>query len=127
MGHSFLYAHQNTGLLWHTAVRPSVHASYDNISHLFSLLLIGHVVTYIVIFGQIIFQNFHQFKAFVGLLDYRTIGPSDYRTVGLSAEAKSNKSPLYVAFMDARKAFDVVWHTGLFRDLYTFGITGHGL
>jgi hypothetical protein len=29
MGHSFLYARQNTGLLWHTAVRPSVHASYD--------------------------------------------------------------------------------------------------
>ena len=48
MGHSFLYARQNTGLLWHTAVRPSVHASYDNISHLFPLLLIGHVVTYIV-------------------------------------------------------------------------------
>ena len=42
----------------------------------------------------------------------------------LIAEAKSNKSPLYVAFMDARKAFRVVWHTGLFRDLYTFGITG---
>ena len=42
----------------------------------------------------------------------------------LIAEAKSNKSPLYVAFMDARKAFDVVWHTGLFRDLYTFDITG---
>ena len=49
MGHSFLYARQNTGLLWHTAVRPSVHASYDNISHLFPLLLIGHVVTYIVL------------------------------------------------------------------------------
>ena len=45
MGHSFLYARQNTGLIWHTAVRPSVHASYDNIS----LLLIGHVVTYIVL------------------------------------------------------------------------------
>jgi hypothetical protein len=42
----------------------------------------------------------------------------------LIAEAKSNKSPLYVVFMDARKAFDVVWHTGLFRDLYTFGTTG---
>jgi hypothetical protein len=40
----------------------------------------------------------------------------------LIAEDKSNKSPLYVAFMDARKAFDVVWHTGLFRD--TIGITG---
>jgi hypothetical protein len=34
--------------------------------------------------GQIIFQNFHQFKAFVGLSDCRTIEPSDYRTVGLS-------------------------------------------
>ena len=49
MGHSFLYARQNTGLLWYTAVRPSVHASYDNIPHLFPLLLIGHVVTYIVL------------------------------------------------------------------------------
>jgi hypothetical protein len=49
MGHSFLYARQNTGLLWHTAVRPSIHASYDNISHLFPLLLIGHVVTYMYI------------------------------------------------------------------------------
>ena len=37
-----------------------------------------------IIFGQIIFQNFHQFKTFVGLSDCRTIGPSDYRTVGLS-------------------------------------------
>ena len=49
MGHSFLYARENTDLLWHTAVRPSVHASYDNISHLFPLLLLGHVVTYIVL------------------------------------------------------------------------------
>ena len=49
MGHSFLYTRQNTGLLWHTTVRPSVHASYVNISHLFSLLLIGHVVTNIVL------------------------------------------------------------------------------
>ena len=44
MGHSFLYARHNTGLLWYTAVRPSVHAWYDNISHLFPL-----VVTYIVL------------------------------------------------------------------------------
>jgi hypothetical protein len=42
-------ARQNTGLLWHTAVCPSIHTSYDNISHLFPLLLIGHVVTYIVL------------------------------------------------------------------------------
>jgi hypothetical protein len=27
-----------------------------------------------IIFGQIIFQNFHQFKAFVGLSDRRTVG-----------------------------------------------------
>ena len=31
-----------------------------------------------IIFGQIIFQNFHQFKAFVGLSDRRTIWLSDY-------------------------------------------------
>jgi hypothetical protein len=37
-----------------------------------------------IIFGQIIFQNFHQFKAFVGLSDRRIIGLSDYRTIGLS-------------------------------------------
>ena len=49
MGLSLLYARQNTGLLWHTAVRPSIHASCDNISHLIPLLLIGHVVTYIVL------------------------------------------------------------------------------
>jgi hypothetical protein len=49
MGHSLLYARQNTGLLWHTAVRPSAHASYDDISHLLPLLLIGQVVTYIVL------------------------------------------------------------------------------
>ena len=47
-GPFFFIRRQNTGLLWHTAVRPSVHASYDNISHLFPLLPIGHVVTYIV-------------------------------------------------------------------------------
>jgi hypothetical protein len=49
MGRSFLYVRQNTGLLCYTAVRSSVHASYDNISHLFPLLLIGHVVTHIVL------------------------------------------------------------------------------
>jgi hypothetical protein len=34
-----------------------------------------------IIFGQVILQNFHQFKAFVGLSDCRTI---DRRTIGLS-------------------------------------------
>jgi hypothetical protein len=29
-----------------------VHVSYDNISHLFPLLLIGHVVTYIVLIKE---------------------------------------------------------------------------
>ena len=37
MGHSFLYARQNMGLLWHTAVRPSVYASYDIMAQLFIL------------------------------------------------------------------------------------------
>ena len=34
-----------------------------------------------IIFGQIIFQNFHQFKAFVGLSNYRTVGLSDCRII----------------------------------------------
>ena len=58
---SFLYARQNTGLIWQTAGRPSVHASYGNISHLFPLLLIviDHVVTYIVLIkGHIMAQLF---------------------------------------------------------------------
>ena len=52
MGHSFFYARQHTGFSWHTVVRPSVHASYDSISHLFPLLLISHVVTYIVLIKE---------------------------------------------------------------------------
>ena len=41
-------------------------------------------ITNISFLAKLFFQNFHQFKAFVGLSDCRTIGPSDYRTVGLS-------------------------------------------
>ena len=62
MGHSFVYGRQNTGLLWHTAIRPSVHASYDNISHLFPLLLIGHVVTYIVSWHSCLFCHIPMLK-----------------------------------------------------------------
>lgn len=42
----------------------------------------------------------------------------------LVTEAKNSKSSLYIAFMDARKAFDVVWHDCLFRDMFKFGISG---
>ena len=42
----------------------------------------------------------------------------------LMAEARNSKTPFYIAFMDARKAFDVVWHNCLFRDMDKFGIEG---
>ncbi|PJE77768.1 hypothetical protein CI610_03305 [invertebrate metagenome] len=32
---------------------------------------------------------------------------------------------MFVAFLDIKKAFDTVWHTGLFRKLTNVGITGH--
>ena len=36
-------------------------------------------------------------------------------------------SDCYVAFLDASKAFDTVWHDGLFSKLYDFGIRGKAL
>ncbi|CAG2215102.1 unnamed protein product [Mytilus edulis] len=42
----------------------------------------------------------------------------------LIIQAIKTKSPLYVALMDARKAFDIVWHLGLMREMHKFGYTG---
>ncbi|VDI77462.1 Hypothetical predicted protein [Mytilus galloprovincialis] len=42
----------------------------------------------------------------------------------LIIQAIKTKSPLYVALMDARKAFDIVWHLGLMREMNKFGLTG---
>jgi hypothetical protein len=39
-------------------------------------------------------------------------------------EADSNKNKLYIAFLDTKKAFDVVWHSSLLRRLYLLGIEG---
>ena len=36
-----------------------------------------------------------------------------------------NKGKLYVCFIDFRKAFDTVWHQGLFRKLEEAHITGN--
>ena len=40
------------------------------------------------------------------------------------AEAKDQKQPIFIQFLDAKKAFDLVWHTGLLCSLYEQGITG---
>ncbi|XP_033739065.1 uncharacterized protein LOC117326426 [Pecten maximus] len=42
----------------------------------------------------------------------------------LITEANKTRSPLYVALMDAKKAFDILWHAGLLREMYNFGLTG---
>ena len=36
--------------------------------------------------------------------------------------AKENGSKLYVCFLDIKKAFDCVWHDGLFYKLYNSGV-----
>ena len=41
------------------------------------------------------------------------------------AEAKDKKEPIYGAFLDASKAFDVVWHDGMLLNLHQLGIKGH--
>ncbi|VDI60447.1 Hypothetical predicted protein [Mytilus galloprovincialis] len=40
-------------------------------------------------------------------------------------EAKKRKSSLYIALMDARKAFDILWHLGLLREMHKTGLEGN--
>ncbi|XP_033761518.1 uncharacterized protein LOC117343284 [Pecten maximus] len=42
----------------------------------------------------------------------------------LITEANKTRSPLYVALMNAKKTFDILWHAGLLREMYYFGLTG---
>jgi hypothetical protein len=53
------------------------------------------------------FSKLHQFKAFVGLSDCRTIGPSDYRTGGLS---DYSYGPVFIGF----KRHNVTSHRSIF-------------
>ena len=38
---------------------------------------------------------------------------------------RDHKEKAYVALSDVQKAFDTVWHNGLFHKLYSYGIKGH--
>ena len=38
---------------------------------------------------------------------------------------RDTKKKAYVALLDVQKAFDIVWHNGLFHKLYFYGIKGH--
>ena len=40
------------------------------------------------------------------------------------AEGLDQRQTLYVTFLDASKAFDVVWHESMLNKLYDLGITG---
>ena len=41
------------------------------------------------------------------------------------AEAKDQNVPLFAAFLDASKAFDVVWHAGMLSTLNRMGVSGN--
>ena len=41
-----------------------------------------------------------------------------------AAESLDAKTPLYVTFLDASKAFDVVWHASMLNKMYDLGVTG---
>lgn len=40
------------------------------------------------------------------------------------AEADEKKKPLFASFLDASKAFDIVWHYPMLRKLYDAGLKG---
>ena len=42
----------------------------------------------------------------------------------LNIEAKEKRNPVYIALTDAKKAFDKVWHEGLFREMHKMNIYG---
>ncbi|VDI18845.1 Hypothetical predicted protein [Mytilus galloprovincialis] len=42
----------------------------------------------------------------------------------LITEANKSNSSLYIALMDAKQAFDILWHLGLLREMYNFGLHG---
>ena len=116
MGHSFLYARQNTGLLWHTAICPSVYASYDNISHLFPLLLIGHVVTYIVLIkgGASERCDFSQFgkRQFSYMVHVYTI--NWFKTVQNISYCSHAEQPTFNCHKRGGGGGGVSWHSCLF-------------
>jgi hypothetical protein len=43
----------------------------------------------------------------------------------LFTEAIENKKSIFIALTDAQKAFDIVWHDGLFREIFKANITGN--
>ena len=43
----------------------------------------------------------------------------------LILEANKTKSTAYVPLMDANKAFDILWHMGLLRQMLNLGIKGN--
>ena len=38
------------------------------------------------------------------------------------AESKDTKRPIYATFVDATKAFDVVWHSSMLVKLFNYGL-----
>jgi hypothetical protein len=42
---------------------------------------------------------------------------------GLKIEAKEKKQPIIIALTDAQKAFDIVWHAGLMREMNKIGMS----
>ena len=125
MGHSFLHARQNTGL-WHTAVRPSVHASYDNISHLFPLSLIGHVETYIVVslenasFHMVHVYTINWFKKCRILITVLTL--SNRPSIVIKEGGRIMAQLFILSCSDAVSFRDIRGHLGTIPSIVTFYI-----
>ena len=58
-----------------------------------------------IIFGQIIFQNFHQFKAFVGLSDCQIIAMASYKYLKTTMLYKYLKTTMLYKYLKTTKTF----------------------
>jgi hypothetical protein len=96
----------------------------DNYRRITVTPILSKVLEKLLIPNQELALDQHQSKLQRGFTAHSSSVNAAFLITEAFAEAKDNNSPLYVAFLDASKAFDVVFHDSLLISLYQQGIRG---